>query len=349
MDGELLASSLLEGPFSITGRRCLGAREVVDLSQASLGLRQSWLEALQEEKAEVIDERALELLQHKARQSDFESAAFNFKKSFLTDDEMELLCSSARFCIAMSEVADFCINVNEVGDRGMCALARVGTMLPFRDLADFFAIDNHIGDDGIKALAQAASEGALPSLKLMYLYSNCIGDAGFTALAEAAALGAFAPNGLETLLVMDNDISDKGVLSLERPMRLGKLRRLREFGVGNSMADRGLQVFLDASLRGELPHLRELHLTHNPLTDLGLNELLKSPLQLSHLGLEGTRTSGSAQDFREPITGRGAAAADAPSSTCWRGPARLRKRMAEKDAACSAARKLWLGAKFGAN
>ena len=43
-------------------------------------------------------------------------------------------------------------------------------------------------------------------------------------------------------------------------------------------------------------HMQELHLTENPLTDQGVNSLLRTrkdgALQrLAHLGLEGTRTS----------------------------------------------------------
>ncbi|CAK9033518.1 unnamed protein product [Durusdinium trenchii] len=244
--------------------------------------------------------RALEILLSKARGATFASSALNFKKSFLTDDDMELLCSSPKFCITMSKVEDFCINVNDISDIGLSRWAHVGALLPFSSLTDFFAIDNLFGDEFMKVFAEAAGKGAFPSLRLMYLYGNAIGDDGFEALTEAMAQDAFAPKGLETLLVMGNKITDKGAVSLWKPMQLGRLRLLRSFGIGNGVSDEGLQMLVEGGLQGNLPELSELHLTENPLTDKGIASLLQAreagALEcLSHVGLEGTRTSARAR------------------------------------------------------
>jgi len=284
-----LLTDALEGPFTVFGRRLLDTWEMVAFATVAPSIQHLWADVLEEKKAEVID-----------RGATFASTALNFKKSYLTDHDLEMLCSSAQFCITMSKVDDFCINVNEISDVGLSRWAKIGTFLPFGLLTDFFAIDNLFGDEGMQAFAAAACEGALPSLRLMYIYGNEIGDAGFEALTEAMYQNAFAPDGLETLLVMGNQITDKGLFSLEKPMQIGRLNGLRSFGVGNGVTDQGLQMLVEGSIHGHLPEIWELHLTENPLTDQGVTSLLQArkdgALQrLAHLGLEGTRTSSRAR------------------------------------------------------
>eukprot|EP00913_Durusdinium_trenchii_P018068 g16978.t1 len=176
-------------------------------------------------------------------------------------EPQELLCSSPKFCITMSKVEDFCINVNDISDIGLSRWAHVGALLPFSSLTDFFAIDNLFGDEFMKVFAEAAGKGAFPSLRLMYLYGNAIGDDGFEALTEAMAQDAFAPKGLETLLVMGNKITDKGAVSLWKPMQLGRLRLLRSFGIGNGVSDEGLQMLVEGGLQGNLPELSDWDLS----------------------------------------------------------------------------------------
>lgn len=260
-----LTTDVFEGPFTVVARRLLETSEMVRLAETNSALRQLWRELLEEKKAEVIDARALELLRAKARGATFASKAMNFKKSCLTDDDLALLCFSAQFSISMSHVEDFCLNVNEISDRGFGQWTRLGTLLPFSCLTDFFAIDNLLGDYAAKALAQAAREGAFPSLRLMYLYGNEIGDAGFEALSDAMTEGVFAPSGLETLLVMGNEITDEGLLCIEKPMLMGRLHGLQSFGVGNGVTDRGLELLVDGSVRGHLPELRSVASQGNPV------------------------------------------------------------------------------------
>ncbi|CAE7262433.1 unnamed protein product [Symbiodinium natans] len=163
----------------------------------------------------------------------------------------------------MSSVDDLCINVNEVGDRGLCALASACMLLPFSHLTDFFAIDNHFGDAGLAAFSAAARSGGLPTLRRLCLYCNSIGDDGISALAEAIQEKAFAPGGLTNLLVMDNDISDEGIRSFERPFESGRLNEMEELGVGMRVSDEGFQLLIDAAAGGQLPNLSELHLQNN--------------------------------------------------------------------------------------
>jgi len=260
---DTAVQEVLDTTLPTLHRSCFCDIDVVSLAQSCESLRTAWADTLQERKAEAIDAHADVLLHAKARGAKFDSKQLNFKKSFLTDDELEILCSSAKFCITMASVDDFCINVNEVGDRGLSALARACMLLPFSQLTDFFAIDNHFGDAGLSAFAAAARSGGLPALRRLYLYCNSIGDAGLIALADAIQHQAFAPEGLSSLLVMDNDISDEGVRSLEVPLTNGRLAKMEELGVGQRVSDEGFQLLIDAAMSFQLPDLRELHLQNN--------------------------------------------------------------------------------------
>ncbi|OLQ07529.1 hypothetical protein AK812_SmicGene9023 [Symbiodinium microadriaticum] len=288
---------ILDTTLPTLHRSCFCDIDVVALAQSCETLRIAWADTLQERKAEAIDAHADVLLHAKARGAKFDSKQLNFKKSFLTDDELEILCSSAKFCITMASVDDFCINVNEVGDRGLSALARACMLLPFSQLTDFFAIDNHFGDAGLSAFSAAARSGGLPALRRLYLYCNSIGDAGFSALADAIQHKAFAPEGLSSLLVMDNDISDEGVRSLEVPLTNGRLAKMEELGVGQRVSDEGFQLLIDAAMSFQLPDLRELHLQNNvairgkPLQQL-IAAIQKGDVpRLKQVWLENTGTS----------------------------------------------------------
>ncbi|CAE7770902.1 unnamed protein product [Symbiodinium sp. CCMP2592] len=294
---DTAVQEVLDTTLPALHRSCFCDIDVVSLAQSCESLRTAWADTLQERKAEAIDAHADVLLHAKARGAKFDSKQLNFKKSFLTDDELEILCSSAKFCITMASVDDFCINVNEVGDRGLSALARACMLLPFSQLTDFFAIDNHFGDAGLSAFAAAARSGGLPALRRLYLYCNSIGDAGLIALADAIQHQAFAPEGLSSLLVMDNDISDEGVRSLEVPLTNGRLAKMEELGVGQRVSDEGFQLLIDAAMSFQLPDLRELHLQNNvairgkPLQQL-IAAIQKGDVpRLKQVWLENTGTS----------------------------------------------------------
>lgn len=280
--------------FAVVAKHALGPRDVAMLATGSTLLLSSLSNELKAHRDHAADNAAEDLLRAKARGGSLENHTWDFKKSMLTDADLRVLCSSSRVCTAMEHVVDMCFNVNQVGDEGISSLACIATMLPFSCLTSFYAMDNDIGDAGIVALADAASQGGMPNLRKLTLYCNCIGDLGVAALSTAITRGGFFSGGLESLLLMDNRISDLGLEALVEPMRLGKLRRLQEFGIGDLVTDTGLNIFTNQSIEGAMPELEELYLMNNQIREVGaLLEAIKAGamVRLRHLGIENTPTT----------------------------------------------------------
>ena len=84
---------------------------------------------------------------------------------------------------------------------------------------------NNIGDRGMSALASACANGALPQLEKLWLGRNSIGDAGLSALADVVSRGALAQ--LTTLGLAQNQVGDTGLSSLAAAVGNGALNQLQ--------------------------------------------------------------------------------------------------------------------------
>ena len=152
-----------------------------------------------------------------------------------------------------------------VTSRGANPLAH-STALPALEVLDLR--DNQIDATGAWALANTHT---LAGLTALHLAGNPLGDTGVQALAR----GPLLPRLIGRAPVLDLRRTDVGPKGLQALITNGRLLRVTALWLGgNHVGDRGLTALAMA----ELPHLRELHLADNGITDDGAAALAGSPV-----------------------------------------------------------------------
>jgi uncharacterized protein (TIGR02996 family) len=158
------------------------------------------------------------------------------------------------------------LRANErISGRGANLLAHA-TVLPALEHLDLG--DNQIDDTGVWHLARTRT---LRRLSVLNLAGNPFGDTGVRALAR----GPLLPRLLARHPVLDLRRTDTGPVGLQALVAGDVLRPVTALWFdGNRLGDAGLTA-LTAT---DLPHLRELHLAGNGITDEGIVALASVPM-----------------------------------------------------------------------
>jgi uncharacterized protein (TIGR02996 family) len=140
-----------------------------------------------------------------------------------------------------------------IGNEGLAAVA-ASAYLGRLTVLDLHR--NRIGDSGVTALAESLHFTHLAELDLSW---NWIGLAGAQALAGSPRLG-----NLNALSLDNNDIGDEGARALAASPYL---RRLTVLNLASSgIGDDGARALLRSLRQGPLKHVRQLHLSHNAIS-----------------------------------------------------------------------------------
>jgi uncharacterized protein (TIGR02996 family) len=152
-----------------------------------------------------------------------------------------------------------------ISGRGASLLARA-TVLPALEHLDLG--DNQIDDTGVWHLARTRT---LRRLSILNLAGNMFGDTGVRALAR----GPLLPRLLARHPILDLSHTDTGPAGLQALVAGDRLRPVTALWLKrNRLGDAGLTA-LTAT---DLPHLRELHLAGNGITDEGVVALASVPM-----------------------------------------------------------------------
>ena len=155
------------------------------------------------------------------------------------------------------------IDISDIGDQGVASLAEGLSRRGLPSLRQLYSIDTQIGPQGAASLASALTEWAVPSLWYLELSSNNhLGDAGLIALAPALRQ---LPQ-LQTLALLNNQITDQGLASLLAPPTAGVLMKLKTLDLDeNQVTDEGCAALAAAIHSGALPMLKRLYTSDNPV------------------------------------------------------------------------------------
>ena len=149
---------------------------------------------------------------------------------------------------ALEQCTQISLNGNDIGDDGMtnfCEALRKGAMAQCTKLP---LGGNPISDEGMKSFSFALAGGALKQCTSLPFNGNQIGDAGLAALVRAITPvsegGSGALAQCTSLVLAFNRISHAGMKQLSSALARGAMPALKEFYMGNALS--ALQEYREA-------------------------------------------------------------------------------------------------------